>query len=129
MFATKTIPLWVTYAAQIFLDIHHTLRADVVRGLSELREAGIRANESLKEYLDGDKPRIFDNWPSSNETAVKGIRQLIDKWIIGDALAQVKNRLLRSATPQPYSLFSRHPLLCGLLQFRMYTLLQEAGIT
>jgi hypothetical protein len=130
MFAAKTIPLWVTYASQIFLGIHHTLRTDVVRGLSELRASGIRANESLKKYFDADKRCTSDGWSSSNEETVKEISRLIDQWIIGDAFAQVKTILLRSSsTVEPYSLFRRHPLLCGLLQFRMYTLLQEAGIT
>lgn len=132
VFVQKTVPLWVAYAAQIFLDINHTLRADVVRGLSELRASGTQAAATLKDYFDTKKPRNFINWPSQNEAAVRGIDQLINRWIVGDAFDLHKRKMYRSMalpTPQPYTLFSRHPLLCGLLQFRLYMLLQEAGIT
>jgi hypothetical protein len=131
-FVQKKIPLWVTYAAQFFLDIHHTLRADVVRGLAELQTSGTQAAATLKDCFDTDRPRNFANWPAQSEAGVLGISNFIDRWIVGDVLNLLKRKLYRSAvlpTPQPYSLFGRHPMLCGLLQLRLYILLQEAGIT
>ena len=132
-FSSKTAPLWVIYACQIFVDINHVLRANVSSGLSELRMTGVRATVSLTLYFESSGPRTFVNWPASNEQAVKGITGFIDQWIKEDALGLAKSKMLRNlgqlVTPQPFALFSRHPILCGLLQFKTYTLLKEAGIT
>ena len=130
MFVQKTVPLWVTYAAQIFLDIHHVLRADVVRGLSELRASGTHAASTLKEYFATSK--TFENWPAQNEEVVRRINKFVDSWIVQDAFGTAKRKLYRSVVlppDEPFSLFSRHPLLCGLFQFRLYLLLQDGGIS
>lgn len=95
---------------KIFLDIHHVLRADVVRSLSELQASGTDASSTLKEYFATGK--TFQNWPAHNEEGVKGINRFIDLWISQDALAQAKRILYRSVNlpaPEPYSLFRRHP--------------------
>lgn len=115
------------------MDINHVLRANVSRGHSELRMTGVRATVSLTLYFESSGPRTFVNWPASNEQAVKGISGFIDQWIKGDAFGLAKSKMLvglnQVVTPQPFALFRRHPILCGLLQFKTYTLLKEAGIT
>jgi hypothetical protein len=128
VFAQKTVPLWVCYSAQIFLDINHVLRADVVRGLSELQSSGTHAASTLKKYFATSKIS-FENWPPQNEEGIKYIDIFIDRWIVHDALNLPK--LKRQSTGddlKPYLLFSRHPLLCGLFQFKLYSLLQESAI-
>ena len=94
---------------------------------------GVRATVSLTLYFESSGPRTFVNWPASNEQAVKETAGFINRWVKEDALDLVKSKMLRNlgqiVTPQPFALFRRHPILCGLLQFKTYTLLKDAGIT
>jgi hypothetical protein len=131
MFATKKVTLWVTFAAQIFLDIHHTLRVDTVRGLSQLRTSGANATSTLDKYFATSQ--TFQNWPAENEKLVKNVKRFADFWIIQDTLGTAKRRMYRSSPlpppDEPYALFRRHPLICGIIQFKLHLFLQQAGIT
>jgi hypothetical protein len=131
MFVQKTVPLWVTtFAAQIFLDIHHTLRVDAIRGLSDLQASGIHASSTLTEYFASSTP--FSNWPAQNEQFARNIKHFVDTWIGQDALASMRRRLYQAVSlpdVEPYALFQRHPLLCGLFQCKLYLQLQELGVT
>jgi hypothetical protein len=132
VFETKKIPLWVVYAAQTFLDINHTLRQDVTRALDDLHSAGDRAYVSLDKYFSAPGPRTFMNWPPHNEHGMQMIKVYIDEWIKGDALGLVRRKWLENSSidepPTPFALLRRHPVFCGLLQFKLYTLLKDAGI-
>jgi hypothetical protein len=132
-FSTKEAPLWVIYACQVFLDIHHTLRADVSRALSDLRGTGVRASISLKQYFSSSGLRLFTNWPSSNEKGVENLSKFIKQWAVDDAFEFVKSEMLggglpKRMRPEPFALLSRHPVLCGLLQFKVYTEMKYFGI-
>ena len=130
MFTKKTIPTWVTFAAQIYLDIHHVLRQDIGRGFTELQASGTQAMSTLTEYFTTSK--IFTNWPSSNEEKVKYVHTFVDFWIIRDPVAPLLRRSRGPTadlpTPVPHALFRRNPLLSGLFQFQLYLLMQESGI-
>ena len=131
MCKTKNIPLWVVYATQIYLDIHHILRADVVRGLAELKVSGAKSGASLDAYFA--KSQSFRNWPPRNEEGVKHIRARIADCIDNDALGIAKRKLYGKHAPlmptgEPYALLRWHPILCGLFQFDLYLQMQEAGI-
>ena len=80
----------MAYAAQIFVYIHNVLRENVARGLSELQVSGTQIASSLKEY-DSNTRVTFADWPAFSTAT---IRQLIDRWILGDALGQFKGILL-----------------------------------
>src|SRR6202023_2450104 len=80
MFTDKTVPIWLAYAMQIYLDIHHVLRADVIRGFSDLQASGAQATSTLTAYFSTSK--TFENWPLHNEKAVKhNILSFIDHYI------------------------------------------------
>jgi hypothetical protein len=133
VFETKRIPLWVVYATQTFLDINNTLRQDVTRALNDLHSAGDRAYASLEKYFSAPGPRTFMNWPPHNEHGMKMIKVFIDEWVKGDALGLVRGKWLENSgideVSTPFALLRRHPVFCGLLQFKLYTLLKDAGIT
>jgi hypothetical protein len=59
MFVKKTIPNWVAYWVQIYLDIHHVLRQDVGRGFSELLGASGSMPSSVKAHYQCCPLRIF----------------------------------------------------------------------
>ena len=131
MCLTRKVPLWVAYATQIYLDIHHILRADVTRGLADLKAAGSRASASLKNYFAHSQ--IFKNWPANNERGVKSIEAYIDDCIAKDVLGIAKRRIYGTKAQylpkgQPYALLRWHPILCGLFQFSLYQRMQESGI-
>ena len=130
MFADNTVPIWVAYAMQIYLDIHHVLRADVIRGFSDLQASGAQATSTLTAYFSTSK--TYENWPPQNENAVKhNILNFIDHYITHDAMTPPLRQLYNAVqlpTPEPHSHFRRHPLLCGLFQFKLYLLLQDSGI-
>ena len=58
MFDTKDVPLWLTFATQIYVDIHHVLRTDVKRAMTEMRATGIRTLISLQKYRTSPGPRL-----------------------------------------------------------------------
>ena len=62
--------------------------------------------------------------------AIRNLEQLIDDWILGDASDHIKCLVLGSKfdPKDSYALFKRHPLLCGLFQFKIYTYLQYISI-
>ena len=62
-FVDEIVPLWVAYAAQIFVDIHNVLQENVGRGLSQLQASGTQIVSSLKEY-HSNIPVTFADWPS-----------------------------------------------------------------
>ena len=135
MFRTKKISLWVTFAAQIYVDIHHVLRADVKRGLADMRAAGIRASISIQQYRNSPGPRTFENWPQSNEEYIIEMTKFIEDWAKGDALRAPRDQIIRPLLPlstllnQRFALLSRHPIFCGLIQFRICSLFKDGGIT
>ena len=67
MVSDKTVPLWVAFAAQIFVDIHKALGEDVGRGLSELQASGTHIASVLKEYYNSSKSSTFAQLPASKE--------------------------------------------------------------
>lgn len=135
MFRTKKISLSLTFATQVYVDIHHVLRANVKRALTDMRAAGIRASISIQKYRDSPGPRTFENWPQSNEDYVTQIAKFIDDWAKGDALRIPREQIIRPHLPrstllnQRFALLSKHPILCGLIQFRIFSLFKDGGST
>ena len=131
MFLLKNIPMWVAYAAQIFLDIHNALREDVERGLAELQASGSHIASVLKEYYNLSKSGVFAQLPAPKEPGFNSLMEIIDQWILGDTFDQFKCKFIKqSVSPplEPFTLFRRHPLICGLFQFQLYTNLQHHSI-
>lgn len=130
-FAEKSVPLWLAFAAQIFVDIHFALRKDVARGLSELQAYGTQLASSLKQY-HSDTPIAFANWPQFNTAGIRHVDQTIGFWILGDALDDVKRQILGKSYPsQPtesFALLKSHPLFCGLFQFKLLAYMRHITV-
>jgi hypothetical protein len=126
MYATKQIPLWLAFAAQVFLDINHVLRDQVGGGLLELKSAGRAARSSLTLALDTPSHSVV--WPKSNDQFLRNTLAFVDQWIMDDMVDKMRRVLLRSVfEPEPYYLLSRHPLLCGSMLFSVTLMMREAG--
>ena len=117
--------LSIIYATQILLDINKALQHDVGRGLSDLQASGIHVASVLKKY-NSTLPCPCQQLPVFDE-----INTFIDHWILEDVLGQFKskfNKLSPSIVLEPFLLFKRHPLICGLFQFQLHAYLQYHSI-
>ena len=119
MYRTKKPTLWLCFAMQVFLDIHHCLRDQIGNAHGELQAAGYAAKHLL------DKTHPTNIW-------FRSTLFYIQEWIIGDILDTMRRRFYKSAYGQgdvePYFLMSQHPLLCGLTKFSIMLLMRETGI-
>ncbi|KAI8822529.1 uncharacterized protein EV422DRAFT_402565 [Fimicolochytrium jonesii] len=129
---TKKIPLVLVFATQIFIDIHHILRERAGLGATLLRLAGSRVEDSLKKSsaeTPANHPRI---WPKDHEDGVKHFQSWINVWIINDRLKTETQRLISplgiEAEMRPFSLYNRHPMLCGLILFKLQLHAQHLGM-
>lgn len=135
MCTTKKASTWLLFATQVFLDINHLLRLQVNRGLQELRVSGEEAKRSLKNALNFTAGTKLDNWAGSNNRMISNTIFQIDEYIIGDVISKSKRRLLGSrqydlgGEPEPFHLFKRHPLLCGMMSFALTLTVREIGTT
>lgn len=136
MALTKQIPVWLTFAVTIFLDIHHILRDKAGVGLPEMQVRGNYAKSTLEKYFELSKGLVKPTtWPKNNEKFFLQIKEEIDKFILKDVVFPFKAQQHRSfKLPAPgesekFYLYTRHPVLCGIQSFAVLLELQQAGIT
>ncbi|MCJ1373877.1 hypothetical protein MMC20_005107 [Loxospora ochrophaea] len=131
--ASKTLDMWVVFAAQVSLDIHHIMGQDVVRGIEELKAASEDVLLSTKSYFEF-APSWPTAWKVQNDDIIRFIQDEINCWMMSDALALEKEKAsphLRQLLGPPgpgYYLFSQNPLICGLLMFKWRSRMQEGGL-
>ena len=130
--ARDPIPLWVVFALQIYLEIHHVLREHVDRGLKELRVARKQMKASLKEFFKNEKSFVDDGWPESGVRLVRDLDGILENCIERDVFSKEKEEIFSEPSTgpldRPYHLLSQHPLLCGTLLLNIRLRLQGAGI-
>ncbi|KAJ3089487.1 hypothetical protein HK102_006278 [Quaeritorhiza haematococci] len=129
---SRVITPLLVFGIQIFLDIHHILRQNVHRGLTELQKSGESFLASSRERKR-EAPRVNPTtWPHGNEMAVQHLESIVEEWIMKDYIGKGKRSVYARTLPgvpiEPFFLLKRHPLLCGLLQFRLQLDSQELGI-
>ncbi|KAF7502110.1 hypothetical protein GJ744_007108 [Endocarpon pusillum] len=129
----KKIPLWLTFAAQIFLDIHHTLREKVGDGLFDLVKSARYVENSITQVLKFHENLRIENWPRSNDQGLLQILELITNWVKTDPVEAARRRLIKGPRLQlpptePFLLLKHHPIYCGLLSYSIKALTQEASI-
>lgn len=62
MCKTKKPPIWLAFAAQIFLDIKNILRDQLGKGFSDLRMAGLATKKSIIDHF-----KFHESWPKQHE--------------------------------------------------------------
>lgn len=50
--SNKKIPLWLSFATQIFLDIHHGLRQTKTKAFNDLQFTALRTKKTIDEYWE-----------------------------------------------------------------------------
>ena len=128
MYKTKKISLFLCFATQIYLDITHIRRDRIGSSFHDLQATGRQAKKTLNNALAQPHSVL---WPEQNDKILRNTLEFIDYWITKDAIDKMRRVLLKSVyekgITEPYYLFSRHPLLCGLLQFSLTMMMREAG--
>ncbi|RDW57796.1 hypothetical protein BP5796_12597 [Coleophoma crateriformis] len=138
MVKTHKISISLVLSCQIYLDIFdatlmHPL-AHIGMAHKELQRTGLYATQILKSYTKFSENMLIDNWPKQNDMIIQRIRSEVETWITKDVYSPLQKQLFKANklptdAIQPYSLFSRHPLLCGVMLFRLNLNLQELGVT
>ncbi|PYI02612.1 hypothetical protein BO78DRAFT_463849 [Aspergillus sclerotiicarbonarius CBS 121057] len=128
---TKEVTLWLCFASQIFLDVHHIMRHSTLGGFGDLRMSGLRIQKTIDDYLKLSKthpPAKF--WPKEGDEEIQNISATVQSWIIQDLFLdlRVRSRLARTGSPpEKHALFSQHAILCGLFLFNLNIRMQVVG--
>ncbi len=124
---------WLVLALQVQLDIHYILLEDTPRPFHELSIASARIAGTIREYLEFSKNMHVSTWPKSNDKVLEHIIFDCQIWIDQDFLEPIRATVYsQAALPKPsgtHVLLKRHPLLCGMMLFRLSIVMQNLGIT
>ncbi|PYI32590.1 hypothetical protein BP00DRAFT_147217 [Aspergillus indologenus CBS 114.80] len=128
---TKRVSLWLCFAAQIFLDVHHAMRHSTLGAFGDLRMSGLRIQKTIDDYLQLSKTHPQPKfWPKEGDEEIRSISSTVDAWIKGDVFFDVRalSKLDRVGTPpEKHALFSQHAILCGLILFHLNIRMQRVG--
>jgi hypothetical protein len=136
MVETKKIPIWLTFATTVLLDIHHTLKDKVDIAFNELQAVGNQAAKTFSRYLDFSRnmPRP-STWPKRNDDVIRELSKGVEECILKDVIFPLKQISFKkfdnvqSEDSERFYLYKRHPILCGILAFRTVLETQYVGVT
>ncbi|KAJ5363630.1 uncharacterized protein N7496_009343 [Penicillium cataractarum] len=128
---TKKVPLWLSFASQIFLDVHHTMRYGPLGALEDLRMSGLRIEKTVKDYMQLTKSHPQPQfWPKMGDAELQAIGMVVKLWIIEDEFLEMRARSASFGglpAPDKHALFSGHSIFCGLILFHLHMRLQSIG--
>ncbi|KAK5125541.1 hypothetical protein LTR85_000652 [Meristemomyces frigidus] len=122
------LPTYAIFGTQILLDIHHVLRQDTARPFEQLQATGKRVISTLDDYFRYSRGRSISNWPPENDEVFRQISAQAKDWTVTDTVGKAIVKGVGNVRPRPYYLLKNHPVLCGLLTFRLNVLLNGAGM-
>ncbi|EDN10451.1 hypothetical protein I7I51_01628 [Histoplasma capsulatum] len=130
---TKKVTLWICFASQIFLDVHHigNLQYTHICAFEDLRMSGLRIQKTIDDYLQLSKTHPQPKfWPKVRDEEIENIGLTVKSWIIRDLFQDLRARseLDRvGSPPEKHALFSQHSILCGLILFNLNSRMQFIG--
>ena len=124
----EALPMYAMFATQILLDIHHVLRQDVSRPFDQLQATAKRAVATLDDYFRYSRSRKISTWAPQNDEAFRQLSAFAKAWALEDRLGNCFPKGVQGVKAPPYHLLKSHPVLAGLLTFRLNLLLNEYGI-
>ncbi|RAH66344.1 uncharacterized protein BO66DRAFT_381538 [Aspergillus aculeatinus CBS 121060] len=80
MFDTHQVPLWLVFACQIFLDIHHCLGGDVESGFEDLTNTAKSIQSSLELNQEFFAHLRIVSWPEQYDARIKRFLEFISAW-------------------------------------------------
>ncbi|KAK9350684.1 hypothetical protein V1523DRAFT_399017 [Lipomyces doorenjongii] len=130
---TRTVSFSLVFAAQIFLDIHHTMRTRVRLSFSTMVEQTTMMDNSLNSHLEFHEKLKIENWPAANDHMVRELSRMI-KWIGSDPVHQAKAKVYhKQVMPVPSSMGAHRIMiyshvLSGLYLFHVRREIFDFGI-
>ena len=128
---TKKIALWVSFAVQIFLDVHHAQRHSKAKPFNDLRLAALRIKKTIEAHwklaATMPKPKF---WPAEGDEFIQSITSTVDTWVLKDPFfeARKKRRAPGQDAMEPHAFLRQHPILCGLTMLNLQMRMQTIGI-
>ena len=127
--ATKRLPLWLIFAAQIHLDIHHTLRKDVAAPFREVLDLANSIKASINANTQFHTALSLKDWPESNNVLVEKFLESMEAFVFRARTIRWEQKLGYPARSfEPRMLDTSHPLRCGLLAYGLRVKFQEIGL-
>lgn len=128
MFDKRELPLWLAFAGQVYLNIHHVLCDDVQRGFKEFRRFAKLTESSIRQNLDFHSDLRIEGWPKRNDQAFEELLRFIDVSIASDPTLQ-KQKSFGLSPGEPFKVMKWHPMLCGLATFYLRSRYQELSLS
>ena len=133
MHTTKQVPVCLSFAFQIWLDINHILRENVLKGRLDLLKAGLKAQAALEPTLTQEIQAFKD--PELQAKDAKKRWDWVEREVKRDRIDDIKRESLKNLystedyNPKPFYLFNRHPVACGMLKLWLTLQIREFGCT
>ncbi|KAL4795755.1 hypothetical protein BDV19DRAFT_362065 [Aspergillus venezuelensis] len=129
---TKNASMWLCFATQIFLDVHHIMRHNTLGAFGDLRMSGLRIQKTINDYFQLSKTHPQPKfWPKEGDQEIRNIESTVDSWIIRDLFQDLRvHSELASigvSVPEKHALLSQHAILCGLMLFNLNLRMQSVG--
>ncbi|KAL8832819.1 MAG: hypothetical protein Q9191_000003 [Dirinaria sp. TL-2023a] len=130
---TKKVTILLSFAVQIFLDIHHAMRNSRIGAFGDLRMSSIRIKKTIADFWSlsktHPKPKF---WPKEGDEEITRIHSSVKTWTEDDPLLEVRQVAKgmakhRNEAPEKHFFFSAHPLLCGLTMLHFNLRMQIIG--
>lgn len=132
--------MWLSFATQILLDVHHGLRHTNSKAFNDLRLSALRTKKIIEEYWDLSKtftckPKF---WPKEGDESIKGVHSQVEVWVTGDFLYEFKknslprniqDKLQAAGGIEKHFLLRSHGILCGLVAFNFTLQMQHIGLS
>ncbi|POS76958.1 hypothetical protein DHEL01_v204658 [Diaporthe helianthi] len=126
---TKKVTLWLCFAAQVLLDIHHTLRSSPTSPWSDLRMTGLRISKIIADFrtLSATHPKPAF-WPKEGDREIEHIHQVIERTVKFDPQHLVWHHVVGTIQEHEEHFFlNRNPVLAGLMTFHLTLRIQVIG--
>lgn len=132
MTRTGSIPFYMVFAAQVFLDVTYTLGPDIDRVWTTFNSHTNFIAGDLKLYFDYHANLKIRTWAASNDQMIKQLRDSI-LWLGQDPLFQIHEPLLKREGVKAnkdnlYRIFRMSPILCGLVLYQCRFRYREVGM-
>ena len=126
----QKVPIWLALGAQIFLDIHHVLRAEVNRGFEDLVNTANYVETNVKDATECLGKTHIESWTKLHDQSLEYILDVITEGVKTDAVGDMRTKSfgILASPAEPFTFLKNHPLYCGLLSYSIRALAQEAGI-
>ena len=129
-FKDRTIPLWLTFALHVFLDVHHILGNQIQRGFLELQTTAEGIYKSIQDILAFQQTNPVLNWLPAANDKLKSFRDEVHRVHTVDTVHDFVQLNDPNYTFQikSHHLLSSHPLQCGLEIYAMKAIYHDMSI-